>query len=700
MKFLFWLFFVPLIVFGQSNTIKGTITEGIDSTESFNTFITIDQLNLTTKTDSSGTFSFKDIPDGNYNLIIFKKGFISKRPNPILITYNGSYILKFHLDELPLGLSKKIFSSFSQEDILFDTHVGGSFYSKDILKLTNSLNHVLSKNTNSTLVYQKYFEGIFIYNGVALENNIYLDNVKLSGINPIIYTHLINTNFLNQVEVVGNNGSGLNGYPETQKIILFSNNSNMFDVDIFTSNKNMSVSSYYNGGINVSSALLDSIKYFLSFSRTNNIGENKKDNNIDYPIGDFYNIYGTSQFVINQSQSFNLSYFFVEFEQASTITHDPFYNFYDISSQNYNLVNINFNSHTKFGKSKDLLVSFTYNKSKINKNYNFSQSNNSGTVLTSLIKYNGLLSSNLPFTIGFQNNYYITDYSNSQYFDRDNSLNMAFNLQLKELSISPFFSLLSYDKNKFLSLPGVNIAYKTSDNSNIIFNYSIGYNKRNAEETIEYNYMDNTYWETIGKYRPELYKNLSVTFRYTDLDFYYLELSVFQINYDNVLRNTFYNTNDFLSYQLVDYDKVITKGSSIDINIAPSKYFSVSLNYTLQDVKNSKSKDLILRPIHSGFASIKYNHKRLGIYSTIELQYYGDKYNYTPYTLNGKYNIYYVDANEFKTSDALITNVYFEKEFGNQFAFTIGAYNIFDHKTENYCGYQSIEYFLKVNYSL
>lgn len=699
MKFLIWLFFVPLIVFGQSNSIKGTISEGVDSTVSYNTFITIEQLNLTTKTDSSGTFLFTDIPDGNYNLIIFKKGYITLLPNPTLIAFNGSYNLRFHLDKLPFDLSETILSSYSQNEILLDTKVVGSFYNKDELLLSNSLDNIINKNTNAALVYQKYFDGTFIYNGVALENNIYLDNIKLSGINPIIYASLINTNFLNRIEIVANNASLFNVYPETEKINLFSNKGkNRFNVVLFTSNQKVSLSSYYNGRVNISSALLDSINYFLSFSKTNNIDGNKSDPNINYPIGDFFNFYGTSQFVINKSQSFNLSYLFVQSEQAPSLTHDVFNTIFDIYSTNYNLLNINLNSITRFSKNENLSISFTYNKSKKHESFSENDLNNSTNNFTTLIKFKTSFSKNINFNIGYQNNYYVTDYSNSQYFERDHSLNVAFDMLFKKLSISPFFSLIYYDKNKFLSLPGVNVSYKTLENSSLVFNYSVGYNKTNTEKTIEANYKDNMYWETIGKYRPELYKNLSITFRYTDFDFYSIELSAYQINYENVLKRTLLATNEFHSYKLINYEKIITNGSSLYLKLTPVRNITISVNYSFQDVKDGHSNKLKLRAEHSGFSTLQYKNYTMGLKATFELRYYGDKY--VPYYYTEYKNFSYYNEKTFKSNEALISNVYIEKRLIKNLLFTIGAYNIFDHKTEDYCNYKPLEYFVKINYSL
>ncbi len=698
MKYLFWLFFVPLIVFGQSNLIKGTISVGIDSTVIVNAFVTIEQLNLTTKSDSTGSFLFKDIPDGNYIFKIIKYGLMIFQSNPILVANDTTCNLKFHIDEIIYPILGPV---TGKQHFLWDDTFSSSYddiSTRDLieLKFYNTLDNVLNKNANVTLIYQKYSDGLFLYNGAALENNIYLDDTKISGINPELFAHLINTDFLSGIEIIGNYGSNPCDYPEAEKINLRSNFWGSSKANFFASNKNLSSNVSFNGTKKLSSNLLEAINYFFSYTKSVNINKHSKDNNVDFPNANFDNFYGASRFVINPSQDFNLSYFLLDSDFKVTENSYSNQNSLNNYPKNINLKNINFHSTTFINKDQFIDLNFTYNKCKEYKSTQHAESNNSTTTLTSYIRYMTHINSEIRFfRIGYHHNYYITNFSNMRNFDRDHTLRISADLQYYGLSIDPIYRLVYYDKNKFLSLPGINLAYLTSDNSRIIFNYSVGYNKRNAETSIEYEYGDIYNWKTFSKYRPELYKNLSITFKYTDFKLYTIELSAYQMRYENIAKSELQSNTTSIFYRLTGYENITTNGSDLKLSIGPIEEFTFAINYTLQDIKDSQSKNLRLRPNHSGFATLQYKSYSLDLNAAIELRYYGSKYAPTQYTEYSNLNVY--DVNEYKTSDALITNIYLEKELLRGLTLTIGANNIFNHKTENYCSYQSIEYFLKIN---
>ncbi len=697
MKYLFWLFFVPLIVFGQSNTIKGTITEGVDSTASINTFIKIEQLNLTTKTDSTGSFLFKDIPDGDYIIIIGKNGFMSQHSNPILVANNTIYNLTFHLDTLDfpisLGPPSIKYYTFYTDDFSRNYFSGGD---SELIEFgfDNTLNHLINRNTNITMIYQKYSDGLFLYNGIALENNIYIDETKISGINPQLFTHLINTNLLSSIEIDGIYGSDPGLYPQTKEIFLQSEERDK--VNFFASNKNFT--SIVSINRIISSNLFDVIRYHFSYSKSVNNYNQNKESNVDFPNADINNIYCVAEFEVNPSQKFHISYFFLDSDFNVNNSANSDQNFLYNHPQNINLNSINFNSSTTINRDQFIDFNFTYNKSNERKSNYYVESNNSTTILTSYINFNADISSDIYFRIGYQHNYYITDFSNIRNFDRDHSLIMTAFLNFNKLSIDPFFSLLYYDKDKYLSLPGVNIAYSIFKNSKIIVNYSVGYNRRNVENSIEYGYEGIYNWRTFSKYRPELYKNFSITFKYVGFDLFGILVSAYHIKYENIAKRELKANTTSMIYELTGYENITTNGSTINLNICPIEEFTFSINYTLQDIKDSQSKDLRLRPNHSGFATLQYQSYHLKLNAAIELRYYGNKYAPVQYSEYSNFNVY--DVAEYKTSDALITNVFIEKKLSSQFAFTIGAYNIFDRKTENYCSYQSIEYFLKMDYRL
>ncbi len=711
MKYLLVLLFVPLMIFGQNNIIKGTVTKGADSSKAKNITVKLIELNLVSTTDSNGTFIFSNIEDGVYSFEIITDNFIPFLSKPLLVANNSIYILIFHISKLPFNFDKPILSTLKRNDNIYNSTFPVNIIETKDFSTKSSLTELLNHQSGFQTISGFSPFGNTFYYGLLNDNVISLDGIKLTSSNNYLLNNLFPIEFINKLEISGQPSSSFNKTDNAPGINnLFSNkNKNISEVAIkgsLNSIKGNSFSTLFSKYISLNNNFADSlfIIFYINYKYNN-----KKISNpalFNFPQTNSQNIYTNIDVWFSNKLRSN----FFAFYTNNKLKYPSFSYFYNSTlninkDNNFSALTSAININYLLGTKSMLTAEIIFNNSIEDKDFYYSPFNNiKANKLTNTIYFSSNFGNLFSYNIGLENNYEYGVFSgnnDSEYINRNNSMFFISDFRYKEISASINFHLTNYAKNKFIFSPDLSALIRINNSSSLRISYGLGYNLPNSIYLFPfYKYEGyDIYYKGNKCLKPEFTQCFLVGINYTDFDYYNINLNLFNNKTTNIIKSYNYtNTENNIVFSNINQGEINNTGAQCNIDLSLLNNLDIKINYTHLISNDKHGNTLLFRTPNTANLFVKYIIPRLNFSVNANLHWI-DQNNVSDEQYLNNLNFYYSNIPVYTIKSYWLIDLFAVKQISPTINSEFGINNLLNYRTQKFGNFREREFYFALKFN-
>ncbi|MBN2571373.1 MAG: TonB-dependent receptor [Ignavibacteriales bacterium] len=238
--FVFLFVFIPFInSFSQSNELKGVIIDKETQKPLYSANISLSEPQLFTTSDKNGEFSFTNLTDGNFTLIVSYVGYHTEKIT-VNLSQNSNQELNIEMLPTSISLGEVTVSSSKTEKLIKDVPIPIEVVSQDeiMMKPSISTSDILTDEAGVSIAKDGPWGSHINIRGMKRDNIVILvDGNRIeTATNIAAGLSMVDLNDVKRIEIVKGGNSSLYGTGATGGV-----------VNIFTSSYNYQDSFRFNG---------------------------------------------------------------------------------------------------------------------------------------------------------------------------------------------------------------------------------------------------------------------------------------------------------------------------------------------------------------------------------------------------------------------------------------------------------------------